>query len=340
MVFGVATRNPLMSKFQLRPTPKTGGTSILKASFDSDDEGNDYDTSKVELIVSNTQSETHCQVGHRSAYDFDEFKADVEEPKFTQSIGLLPIPLPYIEQSTTKDIDDTNDKMNDDNYPDKSILVRFRWNCIRSQFSSAKIADQENLVDDCDRTPYFTCSSPSTNIPMMTDTQYNSMDGYDCSDDTSLLHGQTVHKATKIFKTSLLIRPVSQPNKPSSSCMSAKKTSRLTKGDDEEQYESLIADQNDVCNDWLHRQLAFDLEYLENIGVSTDLVDHTFAHHEREPNWTLHPDDITLEVPPPPPPLPHPGRTKKSRKKGRVDSKGGIKSDEHFMKHRYYKEND
>lgn len=108
--------------------------------------------------------------------------------------------------------------------------------------------------------------------------------------------------------------------------------SRLTKGDDEEQYESLIADHNDVCNDWLHRQLAFDLEYLENITISTNPVDYPFAHPEGEPTWTLHPDDIALEVPPPPPPPLPPARSKKSHKKGRTVSKGPANSEEHFMK--------
>ena len=83
-------------------------------SFDSDDEDNVFDTSRVELITANHQSITFGQIGNRSAYDFDEVKAQEEELKYTRTMGMLPIPLPCIEPSTTKEIDETNDTMTSD----------------------------------------------------------------------------------------------------------------------------------------------------------------------------------------------------------------------------------
>lgn len=329
MFFGGTTRNPLTSKFQLRSTTKSSEASLLTASFDSDDDCV-YDSSRVE----NHQSVTSSQDGSRSAYDFDEYKVQVDESMFTQSLGMLPIPLPCIEPVSTKDIDDTIDKTNDDNSHGKSSSVRFRWNSIRSQFSSAKITDQENFVDDNDRStgtfkPFFTCGSPSNIIPMMTDTQYKSSDGYDCSDDTSLLHGQkTVQKTAKYFKTSLLPRPAAVHPSSTSTLPSTKKANRSTKSNSDEQYESLIANPNEICNDWIHKQLAFDLEFIESIDINTGLV----VSVDDEPHWTLHPDDITFEVPPLPPPPPPPVRSKKSRKKSRAMNQGSMMSDEQFKK--------
>ena len=306
MIFGSAAKKlPLLSKAQLGLTPKNDETCLLTASFTSDKEEND-DTARVELLI---QSGTTCQDGRRSAYDFDELKAHVDEPIFSQSMGMLPIPLPCIELAFTKDVDDTNDKTNDEGSQGTFGSVRFRWNSIRSPFSSTKIVDQENFVE-----PFFSCGSPSTTMPMMTDTKHNSMEGYDCSDDTSLLHGQTVQKTFKFFKRSLLDRPVEYR---SSASTSTKKSSRSTKEDGDEQYESLIADPNDMCNDWIHKQLAFDLEYIESIDVAIRNVDHHNANNDDEPQCTLHPDDIALEVPPPPSTSP-PVRSKKARKKGRV----------------------
>ena len=325
MVFGVATKYPLMNKFQLRMTPRNGETSVLtSSSFDSD-------VDDAQLIDAMNQSETLSRDGRIGAYDFNEFKEFVDTYRITQSMGMLPIPLPCIGTSTSSDIDDINDRMDDSNSQSKSTPVRFRWNSFRSQFASDKISDQENVAEDGDRTflPFFTCGSSSMISPMMTDTQCNSMDGYNCSDDTSLLHGQTVHKASKFYKSALLTRPLQSANRQSATSSSLKKPNRSTNKDDNEQYESLIADQNATCHDWMNRQLAFDLEYLEDINVTSNVAENTYSNHDDEPNWTLHPDDINIGVPPPPPPI---VRSKKSRKHGNSSSKGHMVSDDFFMK--------
>lgn len=324
MLFGGSTKNTLINRFQLRST-KNATTSILTASFDSDEEDS-YDSTKVELITPD---------GRGGVYNFDDLRYQLNEPRSTRRMTLLPIPLPCIEPTTTQDIDEIT---KDNSSPQCSSSVRFRWSSIRSQFSSDDVVDQENVVDDSDDTlkTFFSCGTQSTIIPpMMTDTQYNSsVEGYECSDDTSLLHGRTVHKASRFFRTSInTCSPYESNTMPTTPTSSKRSKHSTTKIEKEEQYTSLLANKKDICYDWMHGQLAFDLEYVEQSIDTTNptLGDSNFAIEEA-PNWALHPDDIGFETPPPPPLTPSILRYNKSRKKSRKKNNDRFVSDESFMK--------
>jgi hypothetical protein len=280
-----------MNRVQLRNPTKHGEASILTSSYDSKDDDS-YDSSDVELIVSK----------EGEAYNFDDLKEELLVS--SQAMTMLPIPLPCIEPSMAYDFNDACDGSNENIAVDNTSNFRFRWSNIRSPFSLTKVSGQENWVENGDDTltRFFMCGSQSDIMPMMTDSQYNSVEGFDDSDDTSLLRGYSVNKTSKFFKASVSNRP----NHVSSTSVSIDPTSK-SKGlhhsmedDGEEQSAHLIADRNDECHDWIHRQLAFDLEYLEDNNPVTQ-TDDNFGANEEEANWALHPDDIAFEMPPPPP---------------------------------------
>jgi hypothetical protein len=286
MVLKSSSKNPLISRFHLRNTMKNSEGSILTASIHSYDE-EDVNSLNVDFaILTEQRTKMNQNRSCRGAYNFDDLKVELGDGNEIPTMFILPIPSPYIEAPSPQDLEDTCVESNGNTSPGNISNLRFRWSNIKSQFSFTKTINQENCIDDVDK---VNRQSQSDISPMTSDGYCHSMEECDDNDGTSLLHGRTIHKMSTFFNSTISLTTTS----------TAKKQHRVPIGDAEDQYEYLISDKNDNCHDWLHRQLAFDLEYLEDIEISS-ATGYESSIISEEPYWTLHPEDITFDIPPPP----------------------------------------